>query len=128
MKRDIEVMVVDDEPVVCERLRDYLEKKEVAVETFTESQEAIDRLREKEFDVIVTDLKMKGPTGMDVLLSVKRLGYKSKVIMITGYGTFETMRDAEAADVFEYVSKPFKMADMHGLIKKAAKGARKQSR
>lgn len=118
-------MVVDDEPVVCERLRDYLEKKEMAVETFTESQEAMDRLHEKEFDVIVTDLKMKGPTGMDVLLSVKRLGYKSKVIMITGYGTYETMRDAEAADVFEYVSKPFKMTDMHGLIKRAARGARK---
>jgi len=128
MKRDIEVMVVDDEEVVCERLRDYLEKKDVSVETFTESQEAMDRLREKEFDVVVTDLKMKGPTGMDVLLAVKRHGYSTKVIMITGYGTYETLRDAEAADVFEYIGKPFKMSDMHNVIKRAAKGARKQSK
>lgn len=127
MKREIEVMVLDDEPIVCERLQNYLEKKGMYVETFNESRKALDRLTERKFDVIVTDLKMEGPTGMDVLLAVKRLRYNSEVIIITGYGTYETMREAEAVGAFEYIGKPFKMSDMHNLVKKAAKRARKRS-
>jgi DNA-binding NtrC family response regulator len=128
MKQEIEIMVLDDEPIVCERLQNYLEKKGMSVETFNESQKALDRLKEKKFDVIVTDLKMEGPTGMDVLLAVKRLEYDSEVILITGYGTGETIRGAEAVGAFEYVDKPFRMSDMHNLVKKAAKRARKRSK
>jgi DNA-binding NtrC family response regulator len=127
MKSDTEVMVLDDEDVVCERLREFLSKKGMAVETFTDSSAALERLKGKRFDVIVTDVKMEGPTGMDVLMAVKQLGYDSEVIMITGYGTFESMREAEAVGVFAYIGKPFKMSDMHNLIKKAARGARRQS-
>ena len=64
---------------------------------------------------------------MDVLLTIKQLEYDSEVIIITGYGTYETMREAEAVGVFEYIGKPFKMSDMHNLVKKAAKKARSQS-
>jgi DNA-binding NtrC family response regulator len=127
VKQDIEVMVLDDESIVCERLQNYLEKKGMSVETFTESRKALDRLKEKKFDVVVTDMKMEGPTGMDVLLTIKQLEYDSEVIIITGYGTYETMREAEAVGVFEYIGKPFKMSDMHNLVKKAAKKARSQS-
>lgn len=128
MKQQIEVLVVDDEAIVCERLQDYLGKKGMSVEVFTESQKALDRLKEKRFDVIVTDLRMEGPTGMDVLSIVKRLEYNSEVIMITAYGKYETMREAEAIGVFEYIDKPFKMSDMHNLVKKAARRAMKRSK
>jgi len=122
----IEVLVLDDEPIVCERLKDFLEKKGVLTETFTDSRSALDRIREKPFDVIVTDLKMEGATGLDVLLTVKRGGYNSEVIIITGYGPFEALREAEAVGVFDYIAKPFVMSDLYGRIKKAAKKARKR--
>ena len=128
MSKEIEVLVLDDEPIVCERLQDYLEKKGMSVETFNESRKALDRLEEKSFDVIITDIKMEGPSGMDVLLAVKKGSYSSEVIIITGYGSFETLREAEAVGAFSYIGKPFKMSDMYNLVKKAAKKARKRSK
>ena len=128
MGQDITVMVLDDEAIVCERLQDYLNKKGILVETFTESQKALNRLEEKSFDVIISDMKMEGPTGMDVLQAVKKGSYGTEVIIITGYGAYETFREAEAVGVFEYITKPFKMSDMYTLVKKAAKKARKHSK
>ena len=72
MSKKIEVMVLDDEPIVCERVKNFLDKKGIATETYTDSQSALTRLREKTFDVIVTDVKMEGATGMDVLFKVKK--------------------------------------------------------
>ena len=125
MDKKIEVLLLDDEPIVCERLQDYLEKREMSVESFFESQKAIDRLREKTFDVVVADLRMEGPTGMDVLNVVKKGPGNSEVIIITGYGSFESFREAEMGGVFEFICKPFKMEDIFKLVKKAARKAKK---
>lgn len=128
MRKNIEVLVLDDEPIVCERLRDYLDKRGMSVEIFCQSQEALKRIDEKAFDVIITDLKMEGPTGMDVLMAVKQRAYKSEVIIITGYGSFETSREAEIVGAFELIAKPFKMSEIYSLVKKAAKKAQKRSK
>ena len=125
MEQKIEILVLDDEAIVVERLQDYLEKKGMSVETFTESQPAIDRLKEKAFDVIVTDIKMQGPTGIDVLVAAKNEAHDPPVILITGYGSFETMRQAEAVGAYDYVNKPFKVEDIYKKIVKAAQKARK---
>jgi DNA-binding NtrC family response regulator len=125
MGKTVEVMVLDDEPVVGERLRDYFEKKGMSVETFTESPKALKRLKEKNFDVIVTDIKMKGPSGIDVLVAVKDQAPGSQVILITGYGSFETMRQAEAVGAFDYINKPFKAEDVYKKVVKAAHKAHK---
>jgi DNA-binding NtrC family response regulator len=128
MGQTVEVMVLDDEPVVGERLRDYFEKKGMSVETFTESPKALERLKEKTFDVIVTDIKMKGPSGIDVLVAVKNQAPGSQVILITGYGSFETMRQAEAVGAFDYINKPFKAEDVYKKVVKAAHKAHKSSK
>lgn len=128
MAGKVEVMVLDDEPVVGERLKDYLEKKGMSVETFTESPIAIDRLKEKAFDVIVTDIKMQGATGIDVLLAAKNQAPGPSVILITGYGSFETMREAEAIGAFDYICKPFKVEDIYKKVVKAANKARRSAR
>jgi DNA-binding NtrC family response regulator len=127
MTKQTEVLVLDDEPIVCERLKDYLENKGIYVETFNESIKAIERLSEKNFDVIITDIKMHGPSGIDVLVKVKENPYNSEVIIITGYGSFETMRQAEYVGAFEYITKPFQMSDIYNLVKKAAKKRRRHS-
>ena len=126
MDKKTEVLLLDDEPIVCERLQDFLEKRDMAVESFNESPKALERLKEKNFDVVVADLRMEGPTGMDVLKTVRESGYKSEVIIITGYGSFESYREAELGGVFEFINKPFKMNDIYKLIKKAARKAKKR--
>jgi DNA-binding NtrC family response regulator len=128
MSNKTEVLIVDDEPIVCERFKDYLEKKDMSVETFTVSQEALDRLQEKAFDVIVTDIKMEGPTGIDILVAAKNMAPAPEVILITGYGSFESYRTAETVGAFDYVHKPFKVEEVYKKIEKAAAKAKRHSK
>jgi DNA-binding NtrC family response regulator len=124
--KNIEVLVLDDEAIVCERLKEFLEGKGLQVEAFTESAGAVARLREKKFDVVVTDMKMPGPTGMDVLKFIKEEQPSTQAIVITAYGAIESFRDTEALGAFEYVTKPFQIANIYNLILKAAKRAKKE--
>ena len=126
MQNPYQVLVLDDEEVVCERLKSHLEKKGFEVETFTESQVAIDRMAAKTFDVVITDVKMEGPSGLDVLHFVRRESPGTQVIVITGYGSIETIREAEYGGAFEFINKPFTSKDMEALAMKAAKKARGQ--
>jgi DNA-binding NtrC family response regulator len=120
MNNRAEVLVLDDEVIVCDRLKEFLEKSDFSVETFTDSRAAMERLAEKRFDVLVTDLKMKGPNGLDVMQFVHRQGQGTQVIIITGYSSMEAVREAEYSGVFGFLDKPFQMGALAKLVKKAA--------
>ena len=109
--------------IVGERLKEFLEDKGMEVEAFSDSGKALARLKEKNFAVVVTDLKMAGATGMDVLKYVREKQPLAQVILITAYGQMEAVREAEALQAFEIVHKPFQMAELHKIIKKAARRA-----
>ena len=119
------VMVVDDEEIVCDRLKNHLEKNGFAVETFTDSEQAMNSLENASYDVVVTDLKMAGPTGLDVLHTVRDQGYRTQVIIITGYASLEAAREAEAVGAFDFVTKPFELKELAKKVKSAAKQARR---
>jgi pyruvate,water dikinase len=127
MASDIEVMVLDDEPTVCERLKDFLEKSGMKVEAFTDSSTAVERLAHKRFHVVVTDLKMKAPTGIDVLVTIKRQKLPTQVIVITGYRTMEATRSAEYVGAYAFLDKPFHLEQLRDLVKKAARKAGKHA-
>ena len=127
MQTDLDVMVLDDESTVCERLREFLEKSGMNVETFVDSRAAVERLSHKRFHVVVTDLKMAGPTGLDVLLAVRDQNLSTQVIIITGYRTFEAARTAEYVGAYAFLDKPFRLEALRDLVKKAAKRANKQA-
>lgn len=120
MKKDVAVMVLDDEPIVGERLQPVLEKEGFQVEVFTDSRQALARLEEKEFQVLVTDLKMSGPSGIDVLRYLKDRKRDTEAIVITGYATIESAREAEYLNA-QFVTKPFKLEYIVKLVEKAAK-------
>lgn len=127
MPTDTDVMVLDDEPTVCERLKDFFEKNGMKVETFTESSLAVERLAHQRFHVVVTDLKMKGPTGIDVLVAVKNQNLSTEVIVITGYRTMDATRAAECVGAYAFLDKPFHLEQLRDLVKKAARKARSRS-
>ena len=85
----------------------------------------MDRLAEKTFDVVVTDLKMEGPSGQDVLRFVRDRMEGTQVIMITAYASAEAARAADYTGVYEFILKPFQLDEMGKLVKKAAKKARR---
>jgi DNA-binding NtrC family response regulator len=120
VKKEVAVLVLDDETIVGERLKPVLEKNGFQVETFTESQKALARLEEKRFHVLITDLKMSGPSGLDVLRYLKDHHLDTQAIVITGYATIERAREVEYLNA-EFVTKPFKLDQMVKLVTRAAK-------
>ena len=120
-KKNLDICIIDDEVVVCKRLQQFLGKAKHEVETFVDSNAAIKRLDEKDFDVVVTDIRMDNIDGMDVLNHVMSKNVHTKVIMITGYATIEIAREAQAKGAFDFISKPFKPQDLQEVIDKAAK-------
>ena len=120
-KRKPDICIIDDEVVVCKRLQQYLTKAKYQVETFVDSNSAIQRIDEKTFDVVVTDIRMEGIDGMEVLRRFIAKGEHTKVILITGYATIEIAREAQAKGAFDFISKPFKPQELQEVIEKAAK-------
>ncbi len=112
------ILIVDDEPIVCERLKPALEKIGFQVETYTDSQRAIDRLAEERFDVVVTDIKMKGPDGLELLHFVKQHTPSTQVIVITGFATVDSAREAMKSGAVDFLAKPFKIRQLRDLIVK----------
>jgi CheY-like chemotaxis protein len=119
-KEKLEVMVVDDEPIVGKRLKPALTKYGYDVEVFDNPVKAIDRFDEKEFDVVVTDLRMEDLNGIQVLEHVTAKSAKTKVIFITAYATVENAREALVKGAFDFIAKPFKPNDLRMAIAKAA--------
>jgi DNA-binding NtrC family response regulator len=119
MEEKNRVMVLDDEPIVCERLRSMLEKMDLDVETFVEPGKAIKRIVETPFQVLITDLKMKELDGIEILKITQRVSPQTKVIMITGFATVEKAKQALQMGVFDFIAKPFKLSQLRDLVAKA---------
>ncbi|HCX89882.1 MAG TPA: response regulator [Deltaproteobacteria bacterium] len=119
MDKIYNVMILDDEPIVCERLRSTLEKVNLDVETFTDPNEAIKRFAEKKFHLLITDLKMKELDGIEILKLVQKVSPETKVIIITGFATVEKAREALKIGAYDFIAKPFKLSQLRDLVVKA---------
>jgi DNA-binding NtrC family response regulator len=118
----LSILVLDDEPIVGKRLRAALEKNGYGVEVFEDSRAALRRLDEKEFDIVVTDVRMEEVDGIQVLEHVLERSRRTRVIVITGYATVEVAREALAKGAFDFIAKPFKPDDLRQVIQRAAEG------
>lgn len=112
------ILVLDDEPIVGDRLKPALEKLGFEVEAFTSSQAAVQRLVEESFDVLVTDLKMQKPDGLEVMDFVKQQSPGTKVVIITGFATADTARETMKGGAVDFIAKPFKIRELCDLIVK----------
>lgn len=113
------ILILDDEPIVSKRLKPSLDKNGYEVETFVRSIDALSRIRERDFDIIITDLKMEGVNGMEFLTEAKRRAPATEVIVITGFATMETAKQSFSKGVFDFLAKPFKLGEILAVIRKA---------
>jgi CheY-like chemotaxis protein len=116
----LRVMIVDDEPIVGKRLRPALEKHGFEVEAFLDPSEALTRLNEQDFDIVVTDFRMEELDGIQVLTHIMEKCPNTRVILITGYATVEVAREALVKGAFDFIAKPFKPKELRAVINKAA--------
>ncbi len=120
MKERLQVLVLDDEPIVGKRLQPALAKVGCDVEVFDAPRPALEKMEGKRFDVVVTDIRMDDIDGIEVLQRVLARWPATKVIMITGYATVEVAREAIAKGAFDFIAKPFKPQELRDVIAKAA--------
>lgn len=120
-EQELDILILDDESVVCKRLKAGLEKNGYRVEVFTNSIQALQRLEEKNFNIVITDLKMEEVDGEQILKLVKERSPTTEVIIITGYATMEYAYRCLEKGAFDFVAKPFKLEDLRKVIGKASR-------
>lgn len=118
------ILVLDDDPGTCRFMQDLLTRPDREVETTTSPEDAISRSRAKPFDLVITDLKLGSRLdGIDVLREVHEASPATPVIIVTGYGELEKAVQAVREGAFDFVSKPFNIAEIKGLVDRALQRA-----
>lgn len=115
----IKVLLVDDEKDFIGMLSQRLETRGFDVTTALSGGEAVELVREREFDVVVLDVLMPGKDGISTLKEIKDLKPLIHVIMLTGHATVETAIQGMKRGAFDYLMKPTDMKDLVEKITKA---------
>jgi two-component system response regulator AtoC len=118
-KTSAHLLVVDDDPVTINLLKEVLTKEGYDVMAALSGEEAIARGMESVFDIVITDVRMHDKDGMEVLRSFKKVAPETTVIMITAFGSIETAIEAIRQGAFDYISKPFKLDEIKFAIRRA---------
>jgi len=106
MEAKIRVLVVDDEEVVRLGYRRVLAADGFCVIAAGNGHEALDLMGADRFDVVLLDLRMPGMDGMDVLRAIKEQWPRSEVVVVTGYPSIDTAKEAVKLGAYDYLAKP----------------------
>lgn len=117
------VMIIDDELDILDVLERFLSRTgKIEVETYSNPESALNRLREKQYDLILSDIMMPQVSGMDILKEVKSLNPNSKIVFMTAYSNQDRINTSKKYGVDEYLEKPFENLKMveskiHSILK-----------
>jgi DNA-binding NtrC family response regulator len=114
----IKILIVDDELIMRESLAGWLERDGHIVQTAASGEEALEKVKETQFDIFLVDIKMEGISGLDVLRSVKESDPDADIVMITAYGSIPSAIEAMKDGAYDYMLKPFDPNELGILIEK----------
>jgi len=109
------VLVVDDEKIVRDSLKDWLQEG-YNVATAETGEEAIEVIKNRDFDVLILDVRLTGKSGLQVLNEIREIKPQIKVIIMTAYPSVELAVEAMKAGATDYIVKPFSPEQLKGLI------------
>jgi DNA-binding NtrC family response regulator len=113
------VLLVDDEEEFVETLAERMRTRGMEVATTNSGADALERVDEEDFDVVVLDLKMPGIDGIEALKRIKRRRPDIQVVLLTGYATVDTGVEAIKEGALEFLEKPVDLASLTDAIHKA---------
>lgn len=113
------ILVIDDEKIIHESCGRILQEEGFEVETAMSGQEALNKLKEKRYNLVLSDIKMPGMSGVETLEKMKKEVPDVTVVMFTGYSSVETARDSMKLGAFDYLPKPFSPEELLAVVKKA---------
>jgi len=120
------ILIVDDQQSMCEMLVDTLTPNGFEVEWKTKATQAIELLKDRVFDVVLTDLKMPDMNGIEFCQEVNRNHPELPVVVMTAFGSFEAAVSAIRAGAFDFVTKPLEMDLLDIALARAVKQSRLQ--
>ncbi|MEJ2364009.1 MAG: response regulator [Deltaproteobacteria bacterium] len=110
------VLIVDDEKNIRLTLSQSLESLELETDTAVNGEEALAKLKEKDYGLVLLDLRLPGMDGMEVLRRLREIRPDVQVIIITAYGTIESAVDAMKLGAVDFIQKPFSPKEIRGLV------------
>lgn len=119
--KDLDILIVEDEPFQREMLRDSLLSDGHRVQEAGEGGKALRLLKENSFDLLLLDFRMPGMNGIELLKEAKRICPDVEAILITAYGAIETAVEAMKAGAADYLTKPINLEELSLLIDRIAK-------
>jgi DNA-binding NtrC family response regulator len=118
------ILVVDDEAVVRESLHAWFSTDEYPIEMAADAPEAIRKLQESSWDILLTDVKMPGMDGLELQKKAKEIDPEITVIIMTAYASVESAMQAIREGAYDYVTKPLDPEDLEQIINRAAERRR----
>lgn len=123
---DIKVLVVDDERPTRLLMEKELPRTGCEVTTAESGEQALEQLRDQDFDVVLLDLKMPGIGGMEALRRIRESGASAEVVILTGHPDVNTAIEAMKLGAYDYLTKPFKLVEVEAVVRRAAERKRLQ--
>ncbi|MGQ9922286.1 MAG: sigma-54-dependent transcriptional regulator [Desulfobacca sp.] len=124
MSEILRLAIIDDEEIVCKRLKALFRKRPLEIETFTSGEAALARLAQKPCHLVLTDIRLPDIDGMEILARVKAATPQTEVILITGYATLENAVEAVKQGAFYYLAKPFTPQQVEAIVVRAEEQVR----
>ena len=124
----VKILIVDDDPALCNNLSEVLSEKGYSVKAATSGENALEHIDREEFDIVLVDLVMPDINGMDLLTEIKREKPNTQVIMITAFATVENAVESMKKGASDYISKPFKINEVEIAVKRALEEAKFKER
>ena len=119
-----QILIVDDEKIQLEMLKGFLVKQGYGVETAEDGQKGLEKFKRGFFDLILSDYRMPGMDGLQLLKEVKRLDREAAVVIMTAYGTIDAAVEAMKAGAFDFITKPLELDGVLIRIQKVERGVR----
>ena len=120
----VRILVVDDEEIVRDMLFDALSPTGYTVKTAKDGNDAIAQIEKEPFEIVITDLKMPGMDGIELLQRIQKINQDICVLIITAYSTVESAVSAMKLGAYDYICKPFELEEMKVIIEKAVERQR----
>ena len=115
------ILIIDDDRSMCDVLDAELRRRGFEVTTTTVPENALQRLAEGDFDLVLTDINMHGMSGVDLCQKIVQSREDLPVVVMTAYGSMESAIAAIRAGAYDFVTKPFEMDDIALTIERALK-------
>jgi DNA-binding response OmpR family regulator len=124
----VRILIIEDDEEMRALLKDSLVEDGIEFDSAENGSEAIQKLAEEPFDLVITDIRMPGLTGLDILPGIKKLQPEICVIVVTAFGSEEVRRKCFDRGATAYFEKPINMSELRTFIQEMVstkeKGAR----